>query len=69
MLDMLWVFQRMEEVQHKIKVKLNSDNPLWSQVSRHSAWILNIFFCSVAMSTIPRYCEDCHGHSTSLGKE
>ena len=27
------------------------------------------FFCSIAMSTIPRYSEDCHGHSTSLGKE
>ena len=26
------------------------------------------FFWSIAMSTIPRYCEDFHGHSTSLGK-
>jgi len=31
----------MEEVQHRIKVKLNTDNPLWSWASRHSAWILN----------------------------
>ena len=29
----------MEEVQHRIKVKLNTDNPLWSWASRHSAWI------------------------------
>ena len=28
-----------------------------------------VFFWTIAMSTIPRYCEDCHGHSTSLGKE
>ena len=31
----------MEELQHLIKVKLNTDNPLWSWAARHAAWILN----------------------------
>ena len=31
----------MEELQHLIKVKLNTDNPLWSWAARHAAWVLN----------------------------
>ena len=31
----------MEELQQRIKVKISTDNPLWSWAARHSAWILN----------------------------
>ena len=34
-----------------------------------SEGVPHLFFELIAMSTIPRYCEDYHGHSTSLGKE